>query len=123
MRASTFLSAAFFALGSAYTQPTTATWGPLLLPDLTHPVTQGKVFDIQWDPQSHPTAGVTVSLVLCRGPSTNCVTDKKAIVEGIPAGRKHYKWRVPAGLKPGKKNTKTGVLYNRTMEVRMSAME
>ena len=29
-------------------------------------------------------------------------------MEGIPAGRKHYKWRVPAGLKPGKKNTKTG---------------
>lgn len=96
------------ALASAYTQPKKQTWGPLLLPDTTHPVTQGKPFTITWDPSGHPTQGVTVSLVLCKGPPTNCVPNKKAIVEGIPAGKKKYVWNVPKNLRPGKAGTQRG---------------
>lgn len=102
-----FLSV-FVALALGYTQPTNQTWGPLYTPDTTHPVTQGKPFRITWDPAGHPTKGVTVSLVLCRGPSTNCVLQKKAIVEGVPAGAKHYLWDVPDNLRPGKAGTNKG---------------
>lgn len=98
----------FIALVSAYTPPTNQTWGPLLLPDTTHPVTQGQPFTIEWNPDGHPTKGVTVSLVLCRGPPTNCVLNKKAIVEGVPAGRKKYVWNVPDNLRPGKAGTARG---------------
>jgi hypothetical protein len=51
----------------AFTTPTDATWGPLLQPDLSHPVTQGETFTVTWDPETHETEGVTVSLVLCHG--------------------------------------------------------
>lgn len=96
------------AFAQAFTQPTAATWGPLLTPDLTSPVTQGQTFTVTWDPQSHPTDGVTVSLVLCHGPSTNCVTSSSAIVEGVPAGQKSYSWTVPCDLAAGQQSTETG---------------
>ena len=90
---------ASLALASAYTQPTSQTWGPLYPPNTSDPVTQGEKFNITWaNPQGTPTRGVTVSLVLCKGPSTNCVLSKKAIVEGIPAGAKHYVWNVVSFL-------------------------
>ena len=108
MKSIWLLISAFIALAWGYTPPTNNTWGPLLLPDTTHPVTQGQPFKITWDPAGHPTKGVTVSLVLCRGPSTNCVLQKKAIVEGVPARRKQYLWDVPDNLRPAKAGTKNG---------------
>lgn len=102
------VAAGLVAAAQAFTPPTTATWGPLTKPDLSDPVTQGETFDVTWDPQSHPTDGVTVSLVLCRGPSTNCVTDKTAIVEGVPAAAKSYSWNVPCDLPAGTQSTATG---------------
>ena len=92
----------------AFTPPTTATWGPLTKPDLSNPVTQGETFEITWDPESHPTDGVTVSLVLCRGPGSNCVTDSTAIVEAVPASAKSYSWAVPCDLPAGTQSTDTG---------------
>ncbi|RVX67589.1 hypothetical protein B0A52_08118 [Exophiala mesophila] len=92
----------------AYTKPTTNTWGPLLTPDLTSPVTQGETYKVTWDPEDHDTDGVTVSLVLCHGPSSNCVPSDDAIVEGVPAARKFFDWTVPSDLAPGKQATDTG---------------
>ncbi|KIV93779.1 hypothetical protein PV10_04967 [Exophiala mesophila] len=92
----------------AYTKPTTNTWGPLLTPDLTSPVTQGETYKVTWDPEDHDTDGVTVSLVLCHGPSSNCVPFDDAIVEGVPAARKFFDWTVPSDLAPGKQATDTG---------------
>lgn len=61
-----------------------------------------------WDPEDHPTDGVTVSLVLCTGPSSNCVPADTAIASGIPAAQKSYDWKVPCDLAPGQQNTATG---------------
>ena len=96
------------AAAQAFTPPKDATWGPLVKPDLSSPVTQGQTFQVTWDPESHPTDGVTVSLVLCRGPSTNCVTDSTAIVEGVSAAAKSYSWDVPCSLSAGTQSTDTG---------------
>jgi hypothetical protein len=71
-------------------------------------VTQGEPFTVTWDPESHPTDGVTVSLVLCHGPGSNCVLSDTAIAEGIPAGQKSYDWNVPCDLAPGVQSTSTG---------------
>jgi Ser-Thr-rich glycosyl-phosphatidyl-inositol-anchored membrane family len=108
MRSSILLAGGLVALAQAYTPPTTASWGPLLTPDLTKPVTQGEKFEVTWDPESHSTDDVTVSLVLCRGPSTNCVPDKTAIVEKVPASAKSYSWSVPCDLPAGTQATATG---------------
>jgi len=51
---------------------------------------------------------VTVSLVLCHGPSTNCVNSPSAIVENLPAAQKSYDWSVPCDLAPGTEGTDTG---------------
>jgi len=96
------------SLAQAFTLPTTASWGPLLTPDVSSPVTQGQSYTVTWDPESHPTDGVTVSLVLCKGPSTNCVTASNAIVEGVPAAQKSYSWSVPCDLSAGTMNTDSG---------------
>lgn len=71
-------------------------------------MTQGEKYTITWDPEDHDTDGVTVSLVLCHGPSTNCVTFDDAIVEKVPAAKKSYDWTVPLDLAPGKQSTDTG---------------
>lgn len=71
-------------------------------------MTAGETFEVTWDPESHKTDGVTVSLVLCHGPSTNCVPSDTAIVEGLPAAQKSYQWSVPSDLAPGKQATDTG---------------
>ena len=99
---------AFFALASAYHQPTTQNYGALYTPDTTHPVTRSKPFTITWDSSQHATSGYTVSLVLCKGPSTNCVPNKRAIVSKIPAAQEKYVWNVPCSLRPGKAGTATG---------------
>ena len=105
---SVILAGALAALAQAYTAPTNQTWGPLLTPDLSTPVTQGETFDVTWDPQSNPTDGVTVSLVLCYGPSNNCQVAPTAIVEGVPAAQKSYSWSVPCDLAAGTQSTATG---------------
>jgi hypothetical protein len=63
---------------------------------------------VTWDPASHPTDGVTVSLVLCHGPGSNCVLADSAIAEGIPAAQKSFDWKVPCDLAPGTQSTATG---------------
>ncbi|RMZ77920.1 hypothetical protein DV738_g4106, partial [Chaetothyriales sp. CBS 135597] len=105
---SAMLGGALASLAHAFTQPTTPSWGPLLTPDVNTPVTQGETFTITWDPASHPTDGVTVSIVLCSGPSTNCVTEQSAIVEGVPAAAKSFEWAVPCTISPGTASTETG---------------
>lgn len=59
-----------------------------------------------WDATGHETS--TVSLVLCRGPGSNCVNDPDAIVEKIPASAESYAWAVPCSLPAGKQQTATG---------------
>jgi hypothetical protein len=102
------LVVAFFALASAYHTPTDQDYGALYTPNTTDPVTRGKPFTVTWDSSQHATKGYTVSLVLCKGPSTNCVANKKAIVSGIPAAKEKYVWNVPCNLRPGKKDTANG---------------
>jgi len=75
---------------------------------IVQPVTQGEEFTVTWDPETHPTDGVTVSLVLCHGPPTNCVQESTAIASGIPAAQKSYNWSVPCTLAPGTQSTDTG---------------
>jgi len=99
---------ALATVAQAYTKPGANTWGPLLTPDLSHPVTQGKDFTVTWDPESHDTDGVTVSLVLCHGNSANCVLADDAIASGIPADQKSFDWKVPCDLTPGTQSTATG---------------
>jgi len=105
---STLFVAGLATFASAFTQPKDQTWGALLTPDTSDSVTQGKDFTVTWDPASHPTDGVTVSLVLCHGPGTNCVLSDTAIVEGLPASQKSYDWKVPCTLTPGVQSTSTG---------------
>ena len=102
------LAAALATSAVAYTKPGANTWGPLLTPDLSNSVTQGQEFTVTWDPESHPTDGVTVSLVLCHGPSSNCVPSDDAIASGIPASQKSFKWEVPCDLSVGTQGTDTG---------------
>ncbi|KIV86823.1 hypothetical protein PV11_02408 [Exophiala sideris] len=106
--ASTLAAAGLASFAQAYTAPGAQTWGPLLTPDTSDPVTQGQTALVTWDPESHPTDGVTVSLVLCHGPSTNCVDSPTAIASGIPAAQKSYSWNVPCDLAAGTQNTDTG---------------
>lgn len=127
MHSSILVAAGLAAVAQAFTQPGAQTWGPLLTPDTTHvcglhidlwrqktnsgptqAVTQGKDFTITWDPEDHPTDGVTVSLVLCHGPGSNCVLSDSAIASGLPADQKSYDWSVPCDLAPGTASTSTG---------------
>jgi len=108
MHSTLFVAAGLATLASAFTQPKDQTWGPLLTPDTSDSVTQGKDFTVTWDPESHPTDGVTVSLVLCHGPGSNCVLSDTAIVEGLPASQKSFDWKVPCTLTPGVQSTSTG---------------
>ncbi len=61
-----------------------------------------------WDPEDHPTDGVTVSLVLCTGPSSNCVPATDAIATGLSADAKSFDWKVPCDLPVGEAGTATG---------------
>jgi len=108
MHSALFFAAGLATLAQAFTQPGAHTWGPLLAPDTSSSVTQGKDFTVTWDPESHPTDGVTVSLVLCHGPGSNCVLSGSAIAEGLPASQKSFDWKVPCDLAPGVQSTSTG---------------
>jgi len=108
MHSTLVFAAGLATLASAFTQPKAQTWGPLLTPDTSDSVTQGKDFTVTWDPETHPTDGVTVSLVLCHGPGSNCVLSDTAIAEGIPAAQKSFDWKVPCTLTPGVQSTSTG---------------
>lgn len=95
-----FLAAAgVFAVASAqdFTKPGAQTYGALLSPDTTTPVTTGQQFTVKWTP-NQPATGVTVSLVLCSGPSTNCVLQGSAIASGLDASAGQYTWNVPCSL-------------------------
>lgn len=101
-------AAGLAAVAQAFTQPVQPpTYGALLTPDLNTPVTTGQTYQITWSPKQ-PADGVTVSLVLCNGPSTNCVLQSSAIVEGVPAAQGSYSWNVPCSLPAGVQNTDTG---------------
>jgi hypothetical protein len=108
MQSFLLLAAGLATAAHAFTQPKDQTWGALLTPDTSNSVTQGKDFSVTWDPASHPTDGVTVSLVLCHGPGSNCVLADSAIAEGIPAAQKSFDWKVPCDLAPGTQSTATG---------------
>ncbi|KIW64412.1 hypothetical protein PV04_09346 [Phialophora macrospora] len=108
MQSFLLLAAGLATVAHAFTQPKDQTWGALLTPDTSDPVTQGKAFSVTWDPADHPTDGVTVSLVLCHGPGSNCVLADSAIAEGIPASQKSFDWNVPCDLAPGTQSTSTG---------------
>lgn len=100
-------TASLIAIASAFTQPGAQTYGALLTPDLTSPVTTGQTYDVTWTP-NQPADGVTVSLVLCNGPGSNCVLQSSAIAEGIPAASGKYSWSVPCSLPEGTENTASG---------------
>lgn len=102
------LAATFATLAYGYTQPTNQTWGALNSPSLNDPVTQGQTAKVIWDPTGHDTDGVTVSLVLCHGDTTNCVDAPDAIASGLPADQKEYDWDVPCTLAPGTQLTDSG---------------
>ncbi|ETI21391.1 hypothetical protein G647_07738 [Cladophialophora carrionii CBS 160.54] len=108
MQSFILLAAGLATAAHAFTQPKDQTWGALLTPDTSNSVTQGKDFSVTWDPSSHATDGVTVSLVLCHGPGSNCVLSDSAIAEGLPASQKSFDWKVPCDLAPGKQSTSTG---------------
>ncbi|KAK5080656.1 hypothetical protein LTR70_002632 [Exophiala xenobiotica] len=106
MMKSVLSAAGLVAAASAFTQPTSQTFGSLLTPDLTSPVTTGQDYSITWAPSS--VAGQTVSLVLCNGPGSNCVLQDSAIVEGIPASQGSYSWSVPCSMPEGTQQTDSG---------------
>lgn len=108
MYSTVILAAGLATLAQAFTQPGAQTWGPLLAPDTSSSVTQGKDFTVTWDPEDHPTDGVTVSLVLCHGPGSNCVLQDSAIASGLPASQKSFDWKVPCDLAPGTQSTSSG---------------
>ena len=99
-------AAGLIAAASAFTQPVQPpTFGSLYTPDVTTPVTTGQAYTITWAPGS---ASQTVSLVLCNGPSSNCVLQSSAIVEGVSASAGSYSWNVPCSLPEGTQNTASG---------------
>ncbi|KAH8700383.1 Ser-Thr-rich glycosyl-phosphatidyl-inositol-anchored membrane family-domain-containing protein [Talaromyces proteolyticus] len=66
---------------------------PFSAPDTTHPATLGESYEITWQ----PTTPGPVALVLCQGPSTNCVPTL-TIASQIPNSGK-FSW-TPEGLTP-----------------------
>lgn len=107
MMKSIISAAGLVAAVSAFTQPTSQTYGSLLTPNTDSPVTTGQDYKITWTPKD-PTDGVTVSLVLCNGPGSNCVLQSSAIVEKVPAAAGSYTWSVPCSLPEGTASTATG---------------
>lgn len=102
------VAAGLVAIAQAFTPPVQPpSYGALLTPNTQSPVTTGQTFQVTWDPLT-PTDGVTVSLVLCNGPSTNCVLQNTAIASGIPAAQASYSWSVPCSLPAGVQDTATG---------------
>ncbi|EME41469.1 hypothetical protein DOTSEDRAFT_135662 [Dothistroma septosporum NZE10] len=98
----------FLGLTSAYHQPVQPpSWGALTRPDTAHPVTKGQPYRITWDYKA-PTK--TVSLVLCRGPSNNCVSDPEPIECGksVDAKQGYLDWTPACFLPPGQANTNSG---------------
>jgi hypothetical protein len=91
-------SSAFFALSvDAFTPPSNQSYGSLYTSDLTHPVTQGQTSLVTWD-ASKGSPGQTISLVLCNGPSTNCILQSSAIAEHITASSESYDCNVTCSL-------------------------
>ncbi|KAK4619618.1 Ecp44 [Fulvia fulva] len=98
----------FLGLTSAYTQPKQPpSWGALTRPDTTHPVTKGVPFRVTWD---YKAPAKTVSLVICRGPPTNCKPDPQPIKGGsrVPASQGYVDWTPACHLPPGKAGTQSG---------------
>ncbi|PYI06324.1 hypothetical protein BO78DRAFT_117273 [Aspergillus sclerotiicarbonarius CBS 121057] len=93
----TAIVSALAALASAYTTPDYSegpTGNAIYTPSLDELVTAGSPFEITWD----PTTSGTVSLVLLRGPSTDCVPIQ-TIVEDISNTGK-YSWTPSTSLEP-----------------------
>ncbi|KAL2218904.1 GPI anchored serine-threonine rich protein [Thermoascus aurantiacus ATCC 26904] len=89
--------AAGIGLVNAYTQPNYSdppTGNAIIYPGLNEQVPVGKPYTITWK----PTTPGNVSLVLLRGPSTNCVP-LMTIVEDIP-NTGSYVWTPPTTLEP-----------------------
>lgn len=107
MLKSIIFAAGFAAVATAFTQPKSQTYGALLTPSLDSPVTTGQDYTVTWTP-NQPADGVTVSLVLCNGPGSNCALQNTAIAENIPAGSGKFKWSVPCSLPAGVAQTSTG---------------
>lgn len=106
MMKSVLSAAGLVAVASAFTQPTSQTFGSLLTPDLSSPVTTGQEYTITWTPSY--VAAQTISLVLCNGPGSNCVLQSSAIVEGVSAALGSYSWNVPCSLSAGIQQTDSG---------------
>ncbi|KAK5074123.1 hypothetical protein LTR64_006732 [Lithohypha guttulata] len=101
-------AAGLVAAVSAFTQPVQPpTYGSLLRPDSNTPVTTGQTYEITWTPTPSTPDG-TVSLVLCNGPSSNCVLQSSAIIERVPASAGKYSWNVPCTLAEGVQSTASG---------------
>ncbi|PWY95486.1 hypothetical protein BO94DRAFT_127135 [Aspergillus sclerotioniger CBS 115572] len=93
----TALVSALAALASAYTTPNYSedpSGNAIYTPSLNEIVAAGSPFEITWD----PTTTGTVSLVLLRGPSTDCVPIQ-TIVEDIDNTGK-YSWTPSTTLEP-----------------------
>ena len=104
-----FAAAGVLAIASAqgFTKPGAQTYGALVSPDTTTPVTTGQQFTVKWTP-NQPATGVKVSLVLCSGPSTNCVLQDTAIASGLDASAGQYTWNVPCSLPAAASTATTG---------------
>lgn len=101
-------AAGLVAVAQAFTPPVQPpSYGALLTPNTGSPVTTGQTYQVTWD-ALQPADGVTVSLVLCNGPSSNCVLQSTAIVENVPASAGSYSWSVPCSLPAGVQDTSTG---------------
>lgn len=96
------VAAGLVAAVSAYTLPVpfsptadgaAPSGNPVYLPDTTHPVTLGKAFDITWT----ATSPGPIALVLCEGPSTNCVPTL-TIADKVPNSGS-FSW-TPEGIAP-----------------------
>ncbi|RAK99074.1 GPI anchored serine-threonine rich protein [Aspergillus ibericus CBS 121593] len=93
----TAIVSALAALATAYTTPDYSedpSGNAIYTPSLDELVTAGSPFEITWD----PTTTGQVSLVLLRGPSTNCVPIQ-TIVEDIDNTGK-YSWTPSTSLEP-----------------------
>ncbi|MCJ1401898.1 hypothetical protein MMC11_005115 [Xylographa trunciseda] len=90
-----FVSAAFAGIASAWTTPTSADTGnSFYTPGLNQIVPAGTPFNVTWN----PTTNGTVDLVLCHGPSSNCV-NLFAIAMNIP-NTGSYLWTPSLSIQP-----------------------
>ncbi|MCJ1436843.1 hypothetical protein MMC27_006225 [Xylographa pallens] len=89
------VSAALAGIASAWTTPTFADTGnSFYTPGLNQIVPAGAPFNVTWN----PTTNSTVDLVLCHGPSSNCV-DMLAIATNVP-NTGSYLWSPPLSIQP-----------------------